>query len=364
MTSRARVLAGLRRQPVDRVPIYMWLHPETARHLGQVLEIPPARVAEALGDDVRQMWVNNNYAMCGVVHAHDGDGHTDPWGIRWVQEGSFNQIRQFPLATASLKEVLDYAFPWEAVDALLAPMAETARHAGDYFLGCDVSPCVFEMYWRLRGMEATMMDLAAEPEVAEQLLGRCADFAVHLSELAGTRFPLDWLWTGDDVAGQQQMLLSPALWRTLVKPHLRRVVAVGKARGLPVAFHCCGALYPIIPDLIEIGIDVLNPVQCNCPGMEPLALKREFGAHLAFMGGVDTQDLLPYGDVDAVRRATARLLEGMTADGGGYILAASHTIPPETPDANIFAMYEVAGVSREEIADRAAAIRARLVQEV
>jgi uroporphyrinogen decarboxylase len=93
--------------------------------------------------------------------------------------------------------------------------------------------------------------------------------------------------------------------------------------------------------------------------MDPLELKREFGEHLSFMGGVDTQDLLPNGTVDDVRRATARLLEGMTADGGGYILAASHTIPPETPDANIFAMYAEAGLSKAEIFDRAATIRNR-----
>jgi uroporphyrinogen decarboxylase len=95
--------------------------------------------------------------------------------------------------------------------------------------------------------------------------------------------------------------------------------------------------------------------------MDPLELKREFGQALSFMGGVDTQGLLPNGSVSDVRRATARLLEGMTADGGGYILAASHTISPETPDENIFAMYEVAGITREEIYDRAAEIRSRSI---
>ena len=99
-----------------------------------------------------------------------------------------------------------------------------------------------------------------------------------------------------------------------------------------MAYHCCGALRPIIPDLMEIGLDVLNPVQAGCPGMDPLELKREFGEKLSFMGGVDTQDLLPFGSAADVRRATERLLDGMTAGGGGYILAASHTIPPETPD--------------------------------
>ena len=152
--------------------------------------------------------------------------------------------------------------------------------------------------------------------------------------------------------------MSPEAWRTLIKPNLRRVFAVGKAKGLWVAYHCCGGLRPIIGDLIEIGMDMLNPVQCNCPGMDPLDLKKEFGESLAFMGGVDTQGVLPSGTVDEVRRATAGLVEGMTADGGGFILAASHTIPPETPDENIFAMYAEAGISREEIFDRAAGIRA------
>ena len=104
-------------------------------------------------------------------------------------------------------------------------------------------------------------------------------------------------------------------------------------------------------------MDVLNPIQCNCPGMDPIELKAEFGSDIAFMGGVDTQDLLPNGTAADVAHATRRLVEGMTADGGGYILAASHAVPPETPLENIFAMYEAAGVSREEILDRAAGIR-------
>jgi len=147
----------------------------------------------------------------------------------------------------------------------------------------------------------------------------------------------------------------------VIKPHLARLFAVGKKYNLWVAYHCCGALRPIIPDLIEIGMDVLNPIQGNSPGMDPLELKAEFGDQLAFMGGLDTQDLLPNGSVSEVCRETDRLLAGMTTNGGGYILAASHTIPPETADDNIFAMYEQAGISKEEIFDRAAVIRKHLV---
>jgi len=154
-------------------------------------------------------------------------------------------------------------------------------------------------------------------------------------------------------------MMSPEMWRELIKPHLQRVFNVGRDAGLWIAYHCCGAHRPIIDDLVEMGLDVLNPIQSQSPGMNALELKREFGHHLAFMGGVDTLDLLPHGTVNEVRKGTAELVEAMTSDGGGYILAASHTVPPETPDENIFAMYEAAGVSKEEIFDRAANIRGR-----
>lgn len=357
MKSRDRVLAALKRQKTDRVPIFMWFHPSTARRLAARLEIPPSLLGAAMGNDVEQTWVNNNYAMEGIVHEHEGEWHIDAWGIKWIREGEFNQIAQFPLAGADEKELLKYRFPVDSIEELLAPMQRVAERRGDSFLGVDVSPCVFEMYWRLRGLEEAVVDIAENPALVSAMFGKCADFAVTLSCESCARFSPDWLWTGDDVAGQNALVMSPRSWRELIRPHLQRVVDVGKARGLPVAYHSCGAVRAIIPDLIDMGIDVLNPVQCNCPGMDPIDLKKEFGASLTFMGGVDTQGLLPNGTAAEVRKATERLLEVMTSDGGGYILAASHTIPPETPDENIFAMYEAAGLGLSEISDRAADLR-------
>ena len=356
MNSKERVRAALLREPADRVPVFMWFHPETAIHLGQLLEIPPAWVGDAMGNDVHQTWVNNNYAMEGITHQFDGEAHTDDWGITWVRGYGFNQISHYPLAGATREEMLAYTFPTAHIEEYMEHMAPLVKDP-NYFLGCDISPCGYEILWRLRGMEAVMLDMLDDPELARTMLNRCMDFSIQLGEEACRRFPLDWLWTGDDVAAQGGMMISPKSWRNLIKPGLKRVFEVGKSRGLWVAYHCCGGLRPIIPDLIEIGLDVLNPIQGNCPGMEPIELKKEFGDKLAFMGGVDTQNLLPNASVDEVRRATAKLLEGMTAGGGGYILAASHTIPPETPNENIFAMYAEAGISREEVFDHAAQIR-------
>lgn len=363
MTPKQRVRAALRREPTDRIPIFIWFHPETRQILARLLEIPPPWLDTVLGNDVRMTWVNNNYCMEGIVHERDGQGHVDPWGIRWVKEGPYNQICHFPLAQASPEELRQYRFPDAFQEELLSKMEPLLPWADEYFLGCDVSPNVFEMYWRLRGMDQTLLDLAAEPELSYEMLGRCGQFAAELAEAACQRFPLDWLWTGDDVASQRSLMMSPATWRALIKPHLARCFEVGKRYGLPVAYHCCGALRPIIPDLIEMGLEVLNPIQGNCPGMAAAELKREFGSRLTFMGGVDTQELLPHGTVDQVRRATRELIDTMTSDGGGYILAASHTIPPETPLENLFAMYQEAGLSREEAFDRAADVRASLVQD-
>jgi len=360
MTSKERVQAALERKPTDRVPIYMWFHPGTTAHLSRLLEIPAAYVGEAMGNDVLQTWVNNNYAMEGITHDREGDQHTDFWGITWEKIGHFNQIAHFPLADATPDQLLGYSFPFAHLNELLAQMSPLLARNHGYFVGCDVSPCVFEMYWRLRGMDNVLLEMATDPDLTYTMLGRCADFAVALAQHACKEMPLDWLWTGDDVAGQDALMMSPDMWRDMIKPHLQRVFDVGKDAGLWVAYHCCGAHRPIIRDLVDMGLDVLNPIQSRSPGMNALELKKEFGRDVSFMGGVDTMGLLPHGTAEEVKKGTMELIEGMTSDGGGYILAASHTVPPETPDENIFAMYEAAGVSKEEILDRAAQIRERV----
>lgn len=359
MTPKERVRAALARTPADRVPVFLWFHPETADQLAAALEIPAADVGEAIGNDVRQVWVGNNYAMEGIVHAHEGETHRDDWGITWVREGLFNQVQHSPLAGVEDAALESYTFPFGAIPSLLRQLDVLRPHTADWFIGCDVSPCLFELLCRVRGMEHAIEDLALQPEVAASLFGRAAAFEVALAEAACDALPLDWLWTGDDVAGQQCLMMHPRQWRALIKPHLARIVAVGTRRGLPVAYHCCGAMRDIIPDLIEIGVTVLNPIQFGCAGMDAAGLKRDFGSALTFMGGLDTIGLIPRGTPAEVEDATRALIGTMTADGGGFILAASHTIPPETPIANILAMVHAAGITREEILDRAADIRVR-----
>lgn len=355
MTSQERVQRCIDRKGTDRVPIFMWFHPQTVERLAEHFGVATETIDFVMANDVRQTWVNNNYAMEGIVHDCEGQGHLDEWGIRWERRHGFNQAAGFPLKNAERNDVLAYRFPVDRVDELIARLGTALGDSSEWYRGCDVSPCAFEMYWRLRGMEDALMDFAVDQSLAAEMIGRCADFALELSRRAGSAHALDWLWTGDDVASQTGMIISPDTWRAVVKPHLARIVAHGRRLGLPVAYHCCGALRPIIPDLIEIGVSVLNPIQAGCPGMEPEGLKRDFGADLTFMGGLDTQHVIPNANADEVRRHTGELIETMTAgDAGGYILAASHTIPPETPIENILAMYAAAGVSSDELVARAA----------
>jgi len=361
MTSKERVYASLNRQKPDRVPVWMWYHPQTVEIMAKELEIPPKYISFAMEDDIRQAWVCNNYAMEGVVHQYDGESHTDQWGIKWVKVGPFNQIAHYPLAVATDEEISGYKLPYDHIPELLQSMNPVVALKNEYFIGCDVSPCLFEFICRLRNMQNAILDFLVNPELMDRLLEKSSDFAVAISQEAVNRFDLDMLWTGDDVGGQQAMILDPGMWRSRVKPHLKNILDVGKKKGLWLAFHSCGVVRPIIPDLIEIGVHILNPVQANCPGMNPLELKKEFGKELTFLGGIDTQHLLPNGSVTEVRKETELLIDGMTADGGGYILAASHAIPPETPIRNIFAMYESAGVSKEKILDNAADIRRKIL---
>jgi len=296
-------------------------------------------VDAVLGNDIRMTWVNNNYCMEGIVHQLDGEWHVDPWGIKWVKEGPYNQIAHYPLAKASAEEVRGYRFPVEYQAELLARMEPLVTCADEYFIGCDVSPNAFEMAWRLRGMEQTMLDMAAEPELANDLLERCADFAVALAQAACARFPLDWLWTGDDVASQRALMMSPGTWREFLKPRLAALIKAVKAvrPDILIFFHSDGKIDVMIEDLIEIGVDILNPVQPEC--MDPEQIKLDFGNDLSFWGTVGTQTVMPLGTPAEVKEDVRRRIETVGA-GGGLLIAPSQALEPDVPWENILAFFE------------------------
>ncbi len=154
---------------------------------------------------------------------------------------------------------------------------------------------------------------------------------------------VDVIWLGDDVGNQDRMMISNDLWRRFLKPRMAKLFKELKAinPGVLIAYHSCGFIEPIIPELIEMGLDVLDPIQPLAAGMDAESLKKQFGDRLAFHGGIDEQDLLPFGTAEDVRRETRRVIDVLD-DGGGYIMCAAHAIQPDTPVENVMAMYETA----------------------
>ncbi|MCP5109461.1 MAG: uroporphyrinogen-III decarboxylase, partial [bacterium] len=192
----------------------------------------------------------------------------------------------------------------------------------------------------LRGYAEWLQDLILDPAFAQGMLERVADFWIAVSkralEEAGEY--VDLVWFGDDIGMQKATLIRPELYRELIKPVHKRMVSAVKPFGKPVIYHTCGAVYPVIPDLIDVGIDVLNPIQVSAKGMDTARIKREFGRDLVFWGAIDSQGVLPQGTpgdvIEEVKRRIAHL-----APGGGYVLAAAHNIQQDVPPENVVAMY-------------------------
>jgi uroporphyrinogen decarboxylase len=199
----------------------------------------------------------------------------------------------------------------------------------------------FLLYCRLRGMEQAFQDLLEQPDFADALLDRI--HSIHdrllrrcLEEAADL---INFMYVGEDLGTQESLLLSPALFRRFIKPRLKAMIELAHSFGVKAFHHDDGAIRRLIPELIEIGIDILNPIQWRCRGMDREGLARDFGAHVVFHGAVDNQQTLPFGTPEDVRRQVFENLE-IFKECKGYVVAPCHNIQPNTPTVNILAMYE------------------------
>jgi uroporphyrinogen decarboxylase len=353
MNSRERVLAAVNHRPPDRVPVDLGFAPELKTALCGHLGVTDAQF---------WTWVGQDLAYVGARFKHEATPkcYADPT-IEVTAEGHhldifrvpFREVRtQFqtymelvgrpPLAACEDVEELT-RFPWPSPVAWsYEHIAETLRrHEGQATIGH--SRGFFEISHFMRGMDNFMADLAAEPEFAAALMDHIAEYllekarrALEAGDGGYTLFEYN-----DDVAAQQGLFISPTMWRHFNKPRMARFCELYHRHGAKVRYHSCGSVRAIIPDLIEIGVDILNPVQAKATGMDPFELKREFGKDLTFHGGVDIQELLPRASASEVREHTRRLLGELGRDGG-YILGGSHTLQADIPVENVVAMVEEA----------------------
>jgi uroporphyrinogen decarboxylase len=376
MTSRERVLKTLNHETPDRVPIDLGgnqtgIHKNAYRALIQHLGLPDdirimdavQQLARPCEEVLQRFHVDTRYIAAGaadnwkgsIVKAQrDGrnwDDLTDEFGIRWsmLEDAPYYMdITLHPLAKATRADLADY--PWPKGDdpsrfAGLRERALTLKQETPYAVVSGISGVVYEICWYLRGLEQWFCDLMGDPEFCEAMLEQTLKFwldwfRVFLDEVGDV---VDVIMIGDDLAGQNGPLFSPAIYRRLVKPRHKRLVQYIRSRtGARIWYHTCGACMDFIPDLIDNGVHVLNPVQVSARNMEPLELKRRFGHQIAFWGGgVDAQHILPRGTPQEVAANVRRNLQALMP-GGGYVFNNVHNIQGEVPAENIVALFDTA----------------------
>jgi uroporphyrinogen decarboxylase len=280
----------------------------------------------------------------------DYEAYTDEWGIGWrkpVQGGFYYDMYRHPLASArSLDELKAYPFP-DPLDngrfAPLRPQAESSRARGKAVALAGPCAGIAEVYSWMRGYEEYYIDLALNQGWVAYMLDRLVEFKSAYWEraLAEIGHLVDVVVEADDLGGQNAPLMSPRTYRKLIQPrHQRLFTFIKEQAPVKVFYHTCGAVRQLIPDLIEVGIDILNPVQISAAGMNLAELKQEFGRDLVFWGGgVDTQGVLGTATPAEVKDHVRQNIEAL-APGGGFVFAAVHDIQANVPPENIVAMWE------------------------
>lgn len=376
MNSRQRVLAALNHRQPDRVPIdlggnqtgiHKFAYQSLIEHLGLKEEIEImdavqqlARPSEAV---LERLHVDTRYIHAGAASDFDGEivsaerngkvwhDLTDEFGVRWsmpVASPFFMDITHHPLAGATIGDLARY--PWPQGDDPgrfegLRERALTLRNETPYAVVSGISGVVYEICWYMRGLEQWFLDMLERPEFCEALLDHTLKFWLDwfdafLQEVGDL---VDVIMIGDDLAGQNGPLFQPDFYRRVVKPRHKKLVQFIKRRTeAKIWYHTCGACRDYIPDLLDNGIDLLNPVQISAAGMDPRQLKTEFGDRIVFWGGaIDAQHILPRADVETVREHVRRNIEAFKP-GGGYVFNNVHNIQAGVPAENVLAMYDAA----------------------
>ncbi|MBU0512351.1 MAG: hypothetical protein KJ638_11715 [Chloroflexi bacterium] len=315
---------------------------ETVTSLNTIGELDE-RIYTRFDIPIRRIFLNPATTYEKTV-APDGT-FKDEWHVLYKPMGEYNERVGHPLANARLEDL--ETFPWPDPDDLgrvrgLAEKAQRLYNETDYALAAGhISAGIFQDCWNLRGMEQFMLDMTLDHEFAEALLEKITEIHIgmwnHFLDAVGDF--VDIVETADDLAGQTSLLISPEMYRDLIKPrHAALNEAIRAKTNAKILYHSCGAVMPLIDDLIEIGVEILNPIQ-PLPGiMDPEILKKRYGKKLVFHGGLDVQTLLPTGTPAQVCQHVRRYFEVLGADR--YIMAPANSVQPDTPPENIVAAYD------------------------
>ena len=369
MSPRQRVETALDHREPDRVPLDLGTGgssspvPEAYTRLAAYFGVSaPARpvthmlrlskvddaILQALEIDTRPVYMRP--ARRGLRPCSEPDHFYDDWGVKWREVDTglsvFREIAESPLADASIDDLADY--PWWPdpldPDRYIGTKEDAERlfHETDYaVIGCPGFNGVWERAWYLCGFERMLASLVADPEFVHAVLRRVTDIGKAVMgrylDLVGPYIQM--IKMGDDLGAQNGPLMSPKTYRAVIKPYHKELFDLIRQRTKARIFlHTCGSVYRLLPDLIDAGVEVLNPVQVSAADMDTRRLKAEFGDRLSFMGAIDTQHVLPFGTSDDVKREVERRIVDL-APGGGFILAPVHNVQADVPPENLVTMY-------------------------
>jgi uroporphyrinogen decarboxylase len=376
MTSRQRVQKALNHEIPDRVPIdlggfqtgiHRKVYAELLAYLGiedyitildpvQQLAVPCEEVLKRFGVDVRYVCAHGPDSFKGSIEQNERDGRLwhdlkDEFGVVWSMPDDqklYMDISHHPLADTDIKDLADYPFPDGGDPTRFTGVREKAlelRSETPYAISTGIGGVVYEICWYMRGLERWFIDMMENPAFCEALLDRTLAFWIDYYTLFMAEIGdlVDVVMIGDDLAGQSGPLFSPEFYRKIVKPRQKKLVrhikSLSKAR---IWYHTCGSVMEYIPDLLDNGIDILNPVQTSAEGMDPTELKAMYGDRLTFWGGaIDTQHVLPFASSGEIREHVRRNLE-VFKPGGGYVFNNVHNIQAGVPPENIVALFDAA----------------------
>jgi uroporphyrinogen decarboxylase len=345
MNSRERVLAAINRQPVDRIPTDIWATAEVwakmRRHFGEETDISALLHIDGFAS------LGPEYVGPTLPQLPE-DESVDFWGLRRRriphEGGAYNEIYFHPLAAAETMDDLNaYAWPstawfdYSRMRAKAQELHETKAVQCGY-----MAPFFFHNL--LRGLEQSLMDPLLEPEFTHLLVGRISDFFYdhHRRMFEACEGLIDVAQVTDDLGSQTGPLISMDIYQEFYAQDHQRFIDLCREFGIKVFHHDDGSCRAFLPLLIEMGIDILNPVQWTCPGMDMAELKAEFGGRICFHGAVDNQRILPFGTPEEVRAEVRHCIDALASDGTGYILAPCHNLQVNTPVENIIALYDEA----------------------
>lgn len=353
MTSKERIVAAVEHRQPDRVPIMLHFAPEAKARLQQWLGLDERGFWQWCGQDMVQVGPGYRKAVSDVCYADPtievtSDGlYLDIWRVPFrqvrLESQTYVELAGLPpLAQARTVADLDH-HPWPHADDWDYSNISDELAAKAQYAVRGHSRGFFEIAHFMRGMEEFLVDLALQPDFACDLMDRISAYLLERSrrilQAGGGQYTI--FEYNDDVASQRGLFISPEMWRQYIKPRVAPFCDLAHRQGAKLRYHCCGSCREIIPDLIEIGVDILNPVQPLAEGMDPFELKRLYGSRITFDGAIDIQQLLPTASPAEVRRHTRRMID-IVGREGGYILGGSHNIQADCPDENIIAMVDEA----------------------